>query len=248
MSQIQHAAYYTTNQRMLEALPPSPPVGPSPFYAWLNAQYSIISKTSIRSHLRRILPKFSTHTRIVEEPARNIWGYVHRSFDVVIANSNSPGQPYPLLLRTTPLGQANLTLTCLYWFTNCDWMLRFFCPDDPSVDEFGRCVYGIACSLILSIDSRHINKNTTLPAWVCPSSVKALQTGQLEAAIDDREHEEKSNRRCARTDGSPVPWMFNVTLDVETTWQFGVDGWFLVKVSSAGVSSLAWCLSNFGSI
>ncbi len=81
---------------------------------------------------------------------------------------------------------------------------RFFCSDDPSVDGLGRCVYCIACSLILSIDSQHIDKNINLPAWMCTSSVKALQTWQLEAVSDVRELEGKSDWRHAHMNESPV--------------------------------------------
>ncbi len=199
-----HAIYYTSGHRMHEALP-SPPVEPSPLHAWLDAQYSIISKASIRSHLRQILLRLSTRARIVGESARNLWGYVHRSFDAGIANSNSPGQLYPLLLPATPLRHANLTLTCVYWFTNREWRPR----SEPSVLFPGRCVYCIVLFFTyrLSIDSQHIDKNTKIPTWMYPSSVNVFQTGQLEAASDVREHEEKSNRRRVRTN-----W-FNVTLD-----------------------------------
>ncbi len=113
-SRIKCMTYCTTDQRMLEAQPPSPLIGlPSPFNTWLEAPYSVISKTPSHSHLRWILPIFSVCTSIVEGSARNLWGYMHCSFGVGVAYSNSPGQPYPLLLPTTSLRQANLMLTCV---------------------------------------------------------------------------------------------------------------------------------------
>ncbi len=94
-------------------------------------------------------------------------GCMVSSFDVGIADSNSPDQPYSLLLPTTHLHNASLMLTCMYWFMNHDWR-----PRSESLVLFpGRCIYCIVLFLNyrLSIDLQHIDKNTKMPAWMCPS-------------------------------------------------------------------------------
>ncbi len=93
-----HGSYYRSGHRMHEALP-SPPVGPSPFCVWLEAQYSIISNTPSPSHSRQILPRFSTRTRIAEESARNLWGCVRCSFDA--------GRQLQLSRSTLPASSPN---------------------------------------------------------------------------------------------------------------------------------------------